>query len=56
MGDVQMQTSMTSHTGEFNPRSGSRDSSRRLHSHSDVLIPPNSVITLKGSTSWTGPP
>ena len=48
MGDVQMQTSMTSYTGEFNPRSGTRDSSGRLHDHSDILIPPNSVTTLKG--------
>lgn len=48
MGDVQMQTSLTTHTGEFNPRSGARDSSRRLHDHSDILIPPNSVTTVKG--------
>ena len=48
MGDVQMQTSMTTRTGEFNPRSGARDSSGRLHDHSDILIPPNSVVTLKG--------
>lgn len=48
MGDVQMQTSMTTHTGEFSPRSGARDSSGRLHDHSDILIPPNSVTTVKG--------
>ncbi len=48
MGDVQMQTSFTTHTGEFNPRSGARDSSGRLHDHSDILIPPNSVTTVKG--------
>lgn len=48
MGDVQMQTSMTSASGEFRPRNGSNDSSGRFHPHSDLLIPPNSVITLKG--------
>lgn len=48
MGDVQMQTSMTTHTGEFNPRSGARDSSGRFHAHSDIIIPPNSVTTVKG--------
>ena len=48
MGDVQMQTSMTTHTGEFRPASGARDSSGRLHDHSDILIPPNSVTTVKG--------
>jgi hypothetical protein len=48
MGDVQMQTSMTSYTGEFNPRNGAHDSSGRLHAHSDILIPPHSVVTLKG--------
>ena len=48
MGDVQMQTSMTSASGEFNPRYGSHDSSGRFHPHSDIIIPPHSVVTLKG--------
>ena len=48
MGDVQMQTSMTTRSGEFNPKSGAHDSSGRFHPHSDLVIPPNSVMSLKG--------
>lgn len=48
MGDVQMQTSATTHGGGFVPRSGARDRTGRFHDHSDVIIPPNSVTTLKG--------
>ncbi len=48
MGDVQMQTSMTTYSGNFSPRSGARDPSGRFHDHSDILIPPHSVATVKG--------
>ena len=48
MGQISMQTSATTRSGEYSPRGGARDSSGRFHSHSDLVIPPNSVMTLKG--------
>jgi hypothetical protein len=48
MGDVQMQTSATTHAGGYVDRGGARDPNGRFHDHSDVLIPPHSVATIKG--------
>jgi hypothetical protein len=48
MGDVQMQTSATTHAGGYVGRGGAGDRGGRFHDHSDILLPPNSVATVKG--------
>ena len=48
MGDVSLRTGAETHAAGFPTRSGAGDPSGRFHSHSDIIIPPHGVTTIKG--------